>query len=134
MVPSWIQPLHRRIQEQRARQPVLQAAGRVGRLVLQVQPDPWTGPQVHRKQMRVGGPPEVGLDLLVARASLAGALSGARAFGCGQRARHRERERRPHARRAFDRDVAAQDTGELAAERKAQARAAVVPRSAGLGL
>ncbi len=52
-----------RIQEQRARQPVLQAAGGMARLILQVQVDalePW---QRQRDQVGIGGTVEISFDL-----------------------------------------------------------------------
>ncbi len=53
-----------RIQEQRARQPVLQAAGRVAGFVLQIDVDAGKAGQRQRDQVGVGGPVVVRLDAL----------------------------------------------------------------------
>jgi hypothetical protein len=47
--PAVAQP----VQEQRARQPVLEAARRMGRFVLEIERDPWSRRQRHPQQMRV---------------------------------------------------------------------------------
>ena len=57
-------PVHERMQEQRTRQPVFQAAGHVTRLVLQVQPNPWKRRKRDGKEVRIGRSAEIRLDLL----------------------------------------------------------------------
>ncbi len=51
-----------RIEEERARQPMLQAAGRVGGFILEVDRDAGESGQVQPLEMRVGGAREVRFD------------------------------------------------------------------------
>jgi hypothetical protein len=52
-----------RVQEQRTRQAVLQAAGGVAGFILQVDIDAFEPGQRHRDQVGIGGPVEIGFDL-----------------------------------------------------------------------
>src|SRR5215471_17220157 len=52
------------IKEQRPRQPVLEAAGRVSAFVLEVKSNAWHAGQRHTDEMRVGRAIEVGVDEL----------------------------------------------------------------------